>query len=1262
MKASACFHQGILASAIIISLVVVSPMSYGQTFAQTPSQQFEANSPQHWLGQAQQMMAERRFEVAQQYIQLAESMLQKQPSAELAYTPAMARQQLQTLMSPETAQVSPSQPAPAIDTTPLPAPPSEQDLQSAGSALLAARQAIAVGDVETAAAKITTAKSLVTDFSALNDSPQAIEQLLQQQNRLSDMRAQADPDYNQQAAGFLLAQAQTLIKYKDVQTSRMLVEQAQQFQVSFTPEMGDPQQLLEEINAIADVTPESVAKAEDKKNALSLLSQAQLAIDQKRWSDASTFVNKAKAIGLADNDYDVDQIRPWQLELKIQNGQKTAVAQPVAMDVASPTQFDPNVANADFIPSRDTTKDVTVAAALPVEATLTDEVGAMSLYESGVKALNSNDQTRAAEFFRLAQQRKAELTPAAKLMIEKFATPMRDDNVKPAQAQTKAMDLNQIRSEQQAAFRKLQSSIYKERADAEKLLEKSPTQALAKLTAVRTRIAAANLTPETQRPLLTLIERDITEIQAYIEENLSEIQNEEANESARDLVERRAQRRVDNDEQIAKLVSEYNTLIDERRFDEAGQIVRQAVELAPDLDVVAVMDEKYRAERNRLIAEDLKSQRDQGFLNALHSAERSSIPFSDELNPLQFGPSDEWTEKSGTRLRKLEQARYSSDAERNIWNTLRQTEVEGEYVGTLAEAMGQLSRQAAVNIVFDNVALDDANIQTDQLINVPLTNPVKLENALNIILGNARLTFSVENEVIKVTTPESKRGKTKAETYYIGDLVMPMQVRRNPMDMIWNNNPYQGRGFGNTRGGVMNVNGANPSTIPAVGSTNTLAMAQQIGGGIPFGGGGGQTGFGGGGPSFGNPAYGSVGAGGQLGGISEADFTPLIDLIQSTIQSDSWEDSGTGEGTIQSYPANLSLVVNNTQEVQDQIVDLLKKLRELNDVQIVIEVRFITLTDNFFERVGIDFDFALNDNAENIGVGGDTVSESGVVGISSGVIEDGQFAAPTGNLDLQFLQGGFARAVPAFGGFDLGSAANFGFAILSDIEVFFLIQASKGNTRSNVTNSPTVTMFNGQSATVTDGFQQPFVTSVTPVVGDFAVAHQPIITILPDGTNLNVAAVVSNDRRSVRMTLVPQFTQIGDVQTFTFEGSTSTATSTNSFLDDLLDINNPDVSDDEIETTQTGVTVQLPIIATTSVSTVVSVPDGGTILLGGVKRLTESRNEEGVPFLSNIPYVNRLFKNVGIGRTTTNLMMMVTPRIIIQAEEEAKQIGETLSN
>ena len=46
--------------------------------------------------------------------------------------------------------------------------------------------------------------------------------------------------------------------------------------------------------------------------------------------------------------------------------------------------------------------------------------------------------------------------------------------------------------------------------------------------------------------------------------------------------------------------------------------------------------------------------------------------------------------------------------------------------------------------------------------------------------------------------------------------------------------------------------------------------------------------------------------------------------------------------------------------------------------------------------------------------------------------------------------------------------------------------------------------------------------------------------------------------------------------------------------------------------------------------------------------------ERGLPLMSKLPYINRLFKNVGIGRETESLMMMVTPRIIIQEEEEER--------
>ena len=88
-------------------------------------------------------------------------------------------------------------------------------------------------------------------------------------------------------------------------------------------------------------------------------------------------------------------------------------------------------------------------------------------------------------------------------------------------------------------------------------------------------------------------------------------------------------------------------------------------------------------------------------------------------------------------------------------------------------------------------------------------------------------------------------------------------------------------------------------------------------------------------------------------------------------------------------------------------------------------------------------------------------------------------------------------------------------------------------------NAPKVTLFNGQQAFVADATQRPFVVGVIPVVGEFAAAQQPVIVVLNEGTMMTIQAVVSDDRRYVRMTIVPFFTQIGDVDEFTFEGSSS---------------------------------------------------------------------------------------------------------------------------
>ena len=63
--------------------------------------------------------------------------------------------------------------------------------------------------------------------------------------------------------------------------------------------------------------------------------------------------------------------------------------------------------------------------------------------------------------------------------------------------------------------------------------------------------------------------------------------------------------------------------------------------------------------------------------------------------------------------------------------------------------------------------------------------------------------------------------------------------------------------------------------------------------------------------------------------------------------------------------------------------------------------------------------------------------------------------------------------------------------------------------------------------------------------GGGAVGYQPIVTTLSSGTQFVVTGVVSADRRYVRISPVPSFMGVGDVQSFTFAGvADQTATGT----------------------------------------------------------------------------------------------------------------------
>jgi hypothetical protein len=67
---------------------------------------------------------------------------------------------------------------------------------------------------------------------------------------------------------------------------------------------------------------------------------------------------------------------------------------------------------------------------------------------------------------------------------------------------------------------------------------------------------------------------------------------------------------------------------------------------------------------------------------------------------------------------------------------------------------------------------------------------------------------------------------------------------------------------------------------------------------------------------------------GSVNSPDSYDFDSLIDILLSSVEKDSWEENGTGEGEMHSYPPGM-LVVTTTSRVHDQIVRLLADMRRV---------------------------------------------------------------------------------------------------------------------------------------------------------------------------------------------------------------------------------------------------------------------------------------------------------------------------------------------
>lgn len=687
-------------------------------------------------------------------------------------------------------------------------------------------------------------------------------------------------------------------------------------------------------------------------------------------------------------------------------------------------------------------------------------------------------------------------------------------------------------------------------------------------------------------------------------------------------------------DEVVELFKEFRTYQKEGKYKEARMVALKIKDLDPDnVAADAALGIATVAERQK-IADDIRATNERRVNDAIQMDMGPSVNFNDPL--LLDGKALERSKKRGDTTNGI-WTQNKNAMERSIERKLTAPISLNFQDVSLGDCIRDLQAQSNLNIVPDNVALADASISLDQKLTLSVEN-ISLKSALNILLAKVRLTYVIKDEVLMITTSERASGKLKQVTYPVADLVVPVDNHQTPT--INSLQDAIGRHIAG-QSGVIPPQSSNPATPPL-----GMSLGQTVSQNNPYTPGG----------SGGMPGMGGTNVTKQSASHTMEDL--LINLVTNSVSPNTWTNVG-GPGTIQYFPLGMALVINQTQEVQEEVAALLQALRRLQDLEVAIEMRLVSVSEAFFERIGLDFD--VNLITPNSRFQSQLLSQQFQPFGNVNRIEFDSFVSgltPAGtltpDLSIPIRASSFDFSAPPFGGFPgtLGAdgGLSLGLAFLSDIQVFMFLEAAQGDRRTNVMQAPKITVFNGQTAFISVNDLQFFLLGVTLNQSAFGqLFFQPQNQPVPLGVNLQVTPVVSADRRFVRLNLTPSLTNL--------------ASATVPLIP--VQITVPSIFFGPGVGTTSGqpenifqMFFQQPTFTQINLSTTVNVPDGGTVLLGGLKTLSEARNEFGPPILSKIPYISRLFRNVGYGREAQSLMIMVTPRIIINEEEEQIFLGQ----
>ncbi len=442
---------------------------------------------------------------------------------------------------------------------------------------------------------------------------------------------------------------------------------------------------------------------------------------------------------------------------------------------------------------------------------------------------------------------------------------------------------------------------------------------------------------------LTLLRRPIeSRVQQF---RLMKAQVDFANQSTASLKQSKNERlKFQNAEQVkqknvAELMKQYNELFKTGKYSEAEALALRVKELDPDNPMATAAITIARTQRRKDEYETNKENKEKLFLDAMNETDRqgdskaikSGITFEEDRERLAI-----------IRGRKnlndltLPMPRKTAE-EREIERKLNSPVNLNFTNAPLRQVIDDLRAFKAVNIYVDDSALGEKGISQDMPVSIKLEN-ISLKSALNLLLHSVHLTYFVKDDVLQITTEDQARGKLEPKVYQVTDLVLAVEN----FGQVGQTAPSQL--------GIENVN------QPVTGAPSPVTGPYSLNGGQPVGAPMGGSLSHGGGAFASDPT--NSGQPQITKQRSQTNEEMLIKLITNTIAPRSWGEQG-GPGTIEYFPLTMSLVINQTPDIQDQVADLLAALRRLQDQEVAVEVKFISIAEDFFERIGVNFNLNI---------------------------------------------------------------------------------------------------------------------------------------------------------------------------------------------------------------------------------------------------------------------------------------------------------------